>query len=174
MLESTNSIVRESKKYEYFSQRPCKGRSDNALILGGGRRILVRDKASEVDVYDDSSVNPALPEYFARYPAAHFEGWKEGQGQLTHTWTGIQGYTRDVVPIVGESFDEQGVYLALGHSGHGMARAVTCAEGVARLMLSDRKQLTDEEWESVTGLPSCYRWTKARASRTDVDCRDDF
>jgi glycine/D-amino acid oxidase-like deaminating enzyme len=168
-LKGTCSITRQNEDYEYLVQRPSKERSDNAFILGGGQRIL--DRASEVDTYDDSYVDPALPDYFASYPTKHFENWKEGQGQLTHTWTGIQGYTKDIVPIVGESFDEEGVYLAVGHSGHGMARAVTCAEGVARLILTDRKQLTGEEWEKVTGLPLCYRWTKDRSNRTDVDYR---
>jgi glycine/D-amino acid oxidase-like deaminating enzyme len=171
-LKSTCSIVRAVGDYEYLVQRPTTGSSDNAFILGGGNTIVNREQ--EIDTYDDSYVNPALPNYFASYPPNRFKDWNKGEGQLTHTWTGIQGYTRDSLPLVGPSLEDEDLYLCLGHHGHGMARAATCAKGLVLLLLTEQKNQTDEEWEEITLLPACYRWTQTRANRTDVDCRFEF
>ena len=171
-LQSTCSIVRQEDDYEYLVQRPSSS-SDNAFILGGGNTQM--DRHQEIDTYDDAYVNPALGKYFAAYPEKSFEGWEPGAGKLSHVWTGIQGYTRDSLPIVGESFEQRGLYLCLGHHGHGMARAATCARGVANLLsLEKQKLLDDYQWSCVTNLPKCYRWTKKRAARKDVDHRLDF
>ena len=170
-LQSTCSIVRTEGDYEYLV--PRRPGTDNAFILGGGNTQVKREE--ELDTYDDSYVNPFLPSYFTAFPQRTFAGWKSGEGQLTHTWTGIQGYTRDSLPLVGRSFEHDGLFLCLGHHGHGMARAATCARGVALLMLlPSQAEQTEDEWEKVTGLPSCYRWTAERAGRRDVDCRLDF
>jgi glycine/D-amino acid oxidase-like deaminating enzyme len=166
--------VKDVGDYEYLVQRPAAPSSDNAFILGGGNTIV--DRAHELDTYDDSYVNAALPPYFAAYPASRFHQWNAGEAHLTHTWSGIQGYTRDSLPVVGQSFEKEGegLYLNLGHHGHGMARAATCARGIAHLILAEQAPLTDKEWEELTSIPACYRWTQSRSERRDVDCRFDF
>lgn len=204
-LATTASIVKGVGDYEYLTQRPSRGgantphqadrEGDGILILGGGHPHASRTE--QIGTYDDTVVIDTITEHLRKFPSETFDGWQTGQGDLTHIWTGIQGYTRDSLPIVGAAASEgvgrrdsdgDGMFLSLGHHGHGMARAATCARGVARLLLraldgkaaEDAEHSTqeaaesDEAWEMVTSLPSCYRWTDARAQRRDVDCLGDL
>lgn len=86
------------------------------------------------------------------------------------------GYTHEAVPYVGELNERPGQYIIAGHSGHGkrlflacqawsnhllkgMARIMTCARGIAKL-------LKGEDYAS-TGLPECFQPTKERMTRYD-------
>lgn len=168
-LKLTCSVVGEKGNYEYMIQRPNNHSSDNAIILGGGHTIV--KKEIERGSYDDSYLDAKISKFFSSYGADKFAGWKSGQGKLTHAWTGIQGYTRDGVPIVGHSLQEEDLFLSTSFCGHGMAWSQSCARGIARLMTTDQTSYTDKEWENLTGLPACFRWTQSRADRIDVDCR---
>lgn len=207
-LERTYSIGRSATDYEYLTQRPAS--SGGWFILGGGHEY--GSKAEQIGTFDDGSVIQGITQHLAAYPSQTFKGW-EAQGDAKHSrvglhqlWTGIQGYTRDSVPLVGEvpealladgvsnsgqdrngrqELNEgRGLFLDVGHHGHGMARAATCSRGVARLMSRDLglesgpgKHITEgeEAWERFTGLPRCFRWTEARAARRDyADCRGHF
>ncbi|PWN20461.1 DAO-domain-containing protein [Microstroma glucosiphilum] len=218
--------------YEYLTQRPSS--RSGYLILGGGHPCA--PISEQIGVFDDSVVMESVTEHLEQWPARTFEGWEEetegggaeGKG-MKQVWTGIQGYTRDSVPIIGEvpaallpspsppiqrqhgvngeatlgsgasSAESTGLFLDLGHHGHGMARAATCSRGIARLMKAAQPDIasattsatstafstpselppseatmSDETWSSLTSLPACFRWTEQRAGRRDVDCRQDF
>jgi hypothetical protein len=42
----------------------------------------------------------------------------EGEG-LTKVWSGILGYSKDMLPLVGEIPEKDGLFIAAGFSGHG-------------------------------------------------------
>lgn len=187
-LNSTCSIIKAPGDYEYLTQQPSnggpnpakalKGRiGSGAFILGGGHPHAPRQE--QVGTFDDTVILDSITEHLQTFPENTFVDWKVKEGQLTHIWTGIQGYTRDSLPLVGSHYgqDQEGLFLNLGHHGHGMARAASCSRGVARLILNKLKgteEDTVDRWETVTQLPSCYRWSKERATRKDIDCREDF
>ncbi|KAJ7476755.1 hypothetical protein FB451DRAFT_1033236, partial [Mycena latifolia] len=60
------------------------------------------------------------------------------------------------VPYVGELHEKPGAFICAGHQGHGMARIMTCARGLATVMQGG-------SWES-TGLPECFQPTRERLS----------
>ncbi|KAJ6594671.1 FAD dependent oxidoreductase [Mycena capillaripes] len=137
---------------EYLIQR----RNDGLIIFGGGRtavpveRLLGNTNDSETFPEMTKALKEALPRYF--------EGWGEealGEG-LIHAWSGIMGYTSEGVPYVGELYDKPGAFVCAGHHGHGMARIMTCAKGVAALVQG-------ASWES-TSLPECFQPTRERLS----------
>ncbi|EEB93971.1 hypothetical protein MPER_07301, partial [Moniliophthora perniciosa FA553] len=61
------------------------------------------------------------------------------------------------VPYVGALPDKANAFICAGHSGHGMARVVSCAKGLVAL-------IQGATWES-TGLPECFQPTPDRMSK---------
>ncbi|KAJ7812360.1 FAD dependent oxidoreductase [Mycena olivaceomarginata] len=147
---------------DYLIQRP----TDGVIIFGGQRgsvpveRLLGNTDDAQVDPEMVAALREALPRYF--------EGWGEnsdfavGEG-LVHVWSGIMGYTTEgappvlCIPYVGELHDKPGAFICAGHHGHGMARVMTCARGLAAL-------IQGASWES-TGLPECFQPTRERLAR---------
>lgn len=195
-LTRTYSIARAPGDYEYLVQRPAARGS--YWILGGGHAAV--DADWQIGHWDDGVVSDEITEHLAQYAERTFEGWttdkSEGHTILTglkEVHTGIQGYTRDGLPIVGEcpralGGADGGLFLDVGHHGHGMARAATVARGVAALVLrggggggdgneadDDDDDMDDAAWEQATeGLPPCFRWTEKRAARRGVEMRYTF
>ncbi|KAF8526631.1 FAD dependent oxidoreductase [Hysterangium stoloniferum] len=138
--------------YDYMVQRP----KDGIFILGGGRcKVPIQDTVNQTD---DSVKRPEITEYLGSALRTHLEGWGEeavGEGLLCD-WTGIICYTPDGVPFVGAVHGKPGAFICAGHCGHGMARIMTCARGIAALVRG-------EDW-SVTGLPECFEPTPERLS----------
>ena len=50
---------------------------------------------------------------------------------ITHAWSGIQCYTSDELPIVGQIKEKPHEYLSVGYNGEGMGRAFTCGRHIA-------------------------------------------
>ncbi|PWN30980.1 DAO-domain-containing protein [Jaminaea rosea] len=200
-LDRTYSLGRrEGSDYEYLTQRP--DTAGGYFILGGGHPFA--SKESQVDTWDDSEVMPTISKHLSSYCGRVFDDWKlddGGVGAVEMIWTGIQGYSRDSVPTVGEvpasllpgatdrrlgdedpttqrASGRTNLYICGSHHGHGMARAATCSRGIAREMAGEASLLSteasDEDWAQLTGLPAVFRWTATRAQRRDVDCRYDF
>ncbi|KAJ7633405.1 FAD dependent oxidoreductase [Mycena polygramma] len=129
---------------EYLIQRP----KDGLIVFGGARRAVPREEL--LGNTDDSGTYPEITETLKEALPRYFEGWGEealGEG-LIHAWSGV--------PYVGELHDKPGAYICAGHHGHGMARVMTCAKGVAALVQG-------ASWES-TGLPECFQPTPERLS----------
>ncbi|KAJ7502593.1 FAD dependent oxidoreductase [Mycena galericulata] len=136
-------------------------RKDGVIIFGGQRTSVPADKLLRNT--DDSSTYPEMTKAFKEALPRYFEGWGEealGEG-LIHDWTGIMGYTTEgalacfsTVPYVGELHDKPGAFVCAGHHGHGMARIMTCARGLAAVIQGG-------DWAS-TGLPECFRPTRER------------
>ncbi|KIJ24528.1 hypothetical protein M422DRAFT_274673 [Sphaerobolus stellatus SS14] len=138
--------------YDYMIQRP----KDGIIILGGGRwKVPIKKLLGQTD---DSIKFPEITTHLGQALRDYLEDWGEesiGEGLLSD-WTGIMGYTPEVVPYVGQLPNKPGAFICAGHCGHGMARIMTCARGLAALMRG-------ESW-SATGLPECFEPTEKRMS----------
>ncbi|KAJ7354380.1 FAD dependent oxidoreductase [Mycena albidolilacea] len=134
---------------DYLIQRP----TDGVIILGGRRRSVPVERL--LSNTDDAHVDPQRMEALKKALPRYFAGWGEDSGLavgegLVHAWTDI--------PYVGELHDKPGAFICAGHHGHGMARVMTCARGLATLIQGG-------SWES-TGLPECFRPTRERLARS--------
>ncbi|KAJ7762592.1 FAD dependent oxidoreductase [Mycena metata] len=137
---------------DYLIQRP----KDGVIIFGGARRSMPVERL--LGNTDDNGTYPEMTEALREALPQYFEGWEEeamGEG-LVHAWSGIMGYTSEGIPYVGELHDKPGAFICAGHHGHGMARIMTCARGLASVIQGGT-------WES-TGLPECFRPTRERLS----------
>jgi hypothetical protein len=87
------------------------------MIEGGGRRLGTN---GEQPILDDTIANPRISEYLTHAAAGYFgrENWGEN-GKALQEWTGIQGYTLDEQPIVGEAPSQKGLWICAGFHGHG-------------------------------------------------------
>ncbi|KAF8590750.1 FAD dependent oxidoreductase [Ramaria rubella] len=139
--------------YDYMIQRP----KDGTIILGGGRwKVPIEEMLGQTN---DSMKFPAITAHLKDALSEYLEDWGQesiGEGLLCD-WTGVMGYTPEAVPYVGELNDKPGAFINAGHSGHGMARIMTCSRGLAVLMRG-------ESWDA-TGLPECFEPTPERLSR---------
>ncbi|KAJ6526917.1 FAD dependent oxidoreductase [Mycena vulgaris] len=135
---------------DYLIQRPA----DGVVIFGGARRaVSVETLLGDTD---DSARDPVMTRALREALPRYFAGWGEealGEG-LIHDWSGIMGYTTEGIPYVGELHDKPGAFVCAGHHGHGMARIMTCARGLAAL-------IQGSSWAS-TGLPECFQPSRAR------------
>jgi gamma-glutamylputrescine oxidase len=91
--------------YEYFQQRP-----DGRVFAGG-----FSDLDGDGSYRDGDDGSPAIWERIERY-------LREEVGvdtAVSHRWTGVVGYSDDLLPYVGEVPDRPRLYVAGGYSGHG-------------------------------------------------------
>ncbi|KAJ7140904.1 FAD dependent oxidoreductase [Mycena epipterygia] len=139
---------------DYLIQRA----RDGVMIFGGARWSVPVDKL--LGNTDDSGRYPEMTEGLKEALPRYFEGFGPGEAAvgegLVHDWSGIMGYTAEGVPYVGELYNKPGAFVCAGHHGHGMARIMTCAKGLATVILGGA-------WES-TGLPECFQPTQERLS----------
>ncbi|KIJ54418.1 hypothetical protein M422DRAFT_105725, partial [Sphaerobolus stellatus SS14] len=122
-------------------------RKDGTIILCGGRaKAAINDLLGQSD---DSVVLSAISDHLKGALKSYLDGWgiepEEDDERVVSEWSGIMGFTPESVPYVGGFKDKPGVFICAGHSGHGMARIMTCARGIAKL-------LQGASW-SETGLP---------------------
>ncbi|KAJ7765093.1 FAD dependent oxidoreductase [Mycena maculata] len=135
---------------DYLIQRP----KDGVIIFGGARRSMPVEKL--LGNTDDCGRLPEMTKALKDALPAYFEGWGEealGEG-LIYDWSGIMGYTSEGIPYVGALHDKPGAFVCAGHHGHGMARIMTCARGLAALIQGG-------DW-ATTGLPECFQPTRER------------
>jgi len=148
--------------FDYLMQRP----HDGSVIIGGAR--WVTDIQNLINQTDDSVVIPEVTERLSKACSEYFEGWggeKPGEGQ-TRTWTGIMGYTHEAIPYVGPVERRPGQFILAGHSGHGMARIMSCARGMAKMLCgADYK---------ATGLPECFLPSEDRLNRFPFTVQDQW
>lgn len=97
------------------------------MILGGGRSVA--PKPYELDVADDSALQPDVERYLEAFLPHHFPKLFAPADKMAidFKWTGIMGFTESRNPYVGRVIDDggeqKGQYLLAGFSGHGMSRS---------------------------------------------------
>ncbi|ESK94387.1 fad dependent oxidoreductase superfamily [Moniliophthora roreri MCA 2997] len=145
MLLSSSAWVDSKEKIDYIAQRP----KDGIIIVGGRRWLIPREHT--VDQADDGVKLDVHTGYLKEILPAYLEHWgpeAPGEGMLCD-WTGIA-----VVPFIGDLPDRPGAYICAGHVGHGMARILSCVQGLAEVMVGAR-------WEE-SKIPECFRPTRDR------------
>ncbi|KAL8280527.1 hypothetical protein RQP46_007175 [Phenoliferia psychrophenolica] len=133
-----------SQAREYMIQRP-----NGQIVLGGGRHTAL--PPYEFGEARDDVVNDNISTELRTYLKEQWEG--RIQGKVDYEWTGVMGYTRSGVPLVGPVYSidgkvQEGQYISAGYSGHGMPRSPATAEAISMMVLSDLrgKKFVQPEW----------------------------
>ena len=107
--------------YDYWQQT-----REGRIVIGGWRDAdLEREFTASEDV--TSSIQGRIEAFLERVLGAVPE--------ITHRWAGLIGLTPDRLPLVGPLPGRDGVWLALGYSGHGNVLALACGELLAQAVL---------------------------------------
>ncbi|PWN50576.1 DAO-domain-containing protein [Violaceomyces palustris] len=140
-FSNTYGIRFKPGEADYMISRQVK---DKSIVLGGAKGEFLWDHSAWYDNVDDSKLLPGTQAYFESYASKYFKGWKkeeeeEGKpGGVERVWTGILGYSSDLVPWIGELDGEEneGLFIIAGFHGHGMPRIPGCASSLALLITS--------------------------------------
>lgn len=157
-LKMTYGIRHGPGEMDYTIPRQGRGRvpgmGDQSIILGGAKGVFNRDLAAWYSNNDDATLIPGTREYFTSLLPRVFKDWKvqDGQGEVERIWTGVLGYSHDLLPYVGRM--GPGLYVSAGFTGHGMPRIPACSEAVAHMALSELRQGTTLSKASVEAFES--------------------
>ncbi|EIM91354.1 FAD dependent oxidoreductase [Stereum hirsutum FP-91666 SS1] len=167
MLKETMSYRWGLNDFDYMIQRP----KDGIIILGGGRWKAPIELS--IPQTDDSIKIPEFTKHLSEAMPGYVTGWKRKEALnegLLVDWTGVMGYTPEAVPYVGSlsHLGRTNEFINAGHSGHGMARIMTCSRGLAHAILNPSAPFTFEE----TGVPECFEPTKERLAMSKVSVED--
>jgi glycine/D-amino acid oxidase-like deaminating enzyme len=150
-LNNSYSIRYGPQEYDYLISR-----TDGSIVVGGAKQVVLRDESYWHNNINDSELIPGAEKYFTGYMQRMFHGWEDSAAEITDIWTGVMGYSSDLVPWVGEVPGMQGIYVNAGFTGHGMPRILGCSEALALLVRGDVQSLKD------TKLPAPYWITEGR------------
>jgi gamma-glutamylputrescine oxidase len=104
--------------YSHFGYRYWRQLPTGEVLIGGWR-----DTAMEAEVTDEDEPTDQIQEHLDGQLAA-----MSGNGEVTHRWAGIMGFTESGLPLVGPVDGRRNVYLCAGFNGHGMGFAFMSAK----------------------------------------------
>jgi glycine/D-amino acid oxidase-like deaminating enzyme len=109
--------------YQYWRQT-----AEGRLVAGGWRDL---DPEAEVGTEEilNQRIQSALDEFCAAVAGPN--------SVIEHRWAGIMGFTPDMLPLVGPVPGTEGLYMAAGYSGHGVAMALLCGWRLALLAVGE-------------------------------------
>jgi glycine/D-amino acid oxidase-like deaminating enzyme len=160
-LNNTYLIRYGPQEYDYLISR-----TDGSIVVGGAKQAVLLDDSYWHNNTNDSEMIPGAEKYFDGYMQRMFHGWEESGAKVTDIWTGVMGYSSDLVPWVGEVPSRPGVYVIAGFTGHGMPRILGCSVAVASLVRGDAKEISSTE------LPPPYWITQKRLDEKKSIARD--
>ncbi|KAI9052251.1 hypothetical protein LZ554_003608 [Drepanopeziza brunnea f. sp. 'monogermtubi'] len=150
-LPNTHSVRHGPGLYDY--QIP---RTDGSIIVGGARHTFSEDLSQWYNVTDDATLIEPAVEYFRNdMMQKTYRGWKDSGAQLDRAWTGIMGYTSDLMPHIGAIPNKPNQYVCAGFNGHGMPLILLSTKGLAKMI---REGCGFEE----TGIPAVFQTTEER------------
>ena len=97
-LPNTYALRFAPKEYDYLIPRP----TDGSIIVGGAKQVVLKDESLWRNNVNDNELIPGAEEYFTGYMQRHFRGWEDSGAELKKIWTGVMGYSSDLMPWVGE------------------------------------------------------------------------
>jgi gamma-glutamylputrescine oxidase len=115
--------------FDYWHQTP-----DRRLVVGGRR-----DAALELETTAEEATTELIQRELETF-AADLAGEPI---RVTHRWAGIWGTTPDALPLVGPVPGHDGIWAALGYSGHGNVLGLAAGDLVARAILGHRAREVD-------------------------------
>ncbi|KAK8869437.1 hypothetical protein IAR55_000001 [Kwoniella newhampshirensis] len=137
------------------------------VVLGGAKQGYIKDPKNWYGKVDDSEYLPGAVDYFTEYMPKHFVNWPDPTSNIDKVWTGILGYSSDLLPYVGQHPSQPpGLYVIAGFHGHGMSRIFGSTTALAALMLETASLTASPELQTnillSAGLPKPYVFTKKR------------
>lgn len=142
-------------------------RADGSIVVGGHDYLMVDlEKKGEAaidghyDCVDDSTIKERIYEVFNKdFMGRFFTTWKNTPTKLSHSWSGILGYTNDYLPYVGEldCIGKTNAYICAGFHGHGMPRILFSAETLVGSLLEEKNS-----YEIKNTCPKIFKVTKER------------
>ncbi|KAI9726546.1 MAG: hypothetical protein M1834_008988 [Cirrosporium novae-zelandiae] len=151
-LPSTYSVRYGPGLYDYQITRP-----DGTIVVGGARTTFLNDESQWYNVSDDTKLIEPAKNYYDGYMQRTFTGWENTEAYTDKLWTGIMGYTTDMVPHVGAVPSKPNQFILAGFNGHGMPLIFLTSKAVAE-MVYDGKAFE----ETSTKIPSFFKTTKDR------------
>jgi glycine/D-amino acid oxidase-like deaminating enzyme len=153
-LEMSYSIRSKGNQFDYMIARQT---GDRSIILGGAKPTYLSDKDTWYNNWDDriQFINDKSKRYFEEFMPKHFDKWEMDHSGCKQMWTGILGYTSDLLPFVGELPDQSNGYVIAGFNAQGMPRILLCARALVDLVL----QTVDNIKQTI---PEPYLITKDR------------
>jgi hypothetical protein len=122
-------------------------------MIGGGFFRSRQQGLDQVGVWDDSQVHALPLTHIRGVMPAIFEPQWGGGSELVKAWTGILGFTGDLMPLVGRvrpSKDKNsGEWVAAGFNGEGMVWAWLSGTALAIMVLG----MEEENLEGGVGRP---------------------
>ncbi|RDW80676.1 hypothetical protein BP5796_05374 [Coleophoma crateriformis] len=149
-LPNTYSVRIGAKASDYLIPR-----ADGSIVVGGAKPYLLHDSSLWYNVVDDTKIVEPAREHFEGYMQKHFRGWENSGAYTDRVWSGIQAYTTDLVPHVGEVPEKPGQFIMGGFNGHGMPNILLTAKALA-IMVKEGKPFEE------VGLPRAFKTTKER------------
>ncbi|KAK4159567.1 putative FAD dependent oxidoreductase-like protein [Cladorrhinum sp. PSN259] len=174
-LRSTAFLWR--KGFDYFIHRPDTPERQGAILLGGALSQSGDDGFDEFGVPSDADRGLFIAAYLRGLLPTMYDPARETK--LVSSWTGIMGWSADLMPWVGRipasltgrdvsggskggiSPVLNGEWLCAGYSGEGMTHAWGCGRALAAMMLG--KGTAVKKW-----FPEEYGITEKRAEEADV------
>ena len=107
--------------FDYWQQLP-----DGRILLGGFRDHSLLNELTDEEATTpviQSALDGFLAELLGEPPA------------VSHRWAGIFGITQDMLPLVGRVPGREGLWVAVGYSGHGNVLGYMCGDLVAQAIL---------------------------------------
>lgn len=117
--------------YDYWRQDPA-GR----IVLGGWRNL-----DPEAEVGHAETLHPEIQARMTEF----VQSWVPTETvQVTHRWSGIMGFSRDGLPMVGAAPGTPGAVVGAGFTGHGFGFAFMAGEALARLIIDGQHPFCDD------------------------------
>ncbi len=107
--------------YDYWQQT-----REGRIVIGGWR---------DADLEREFTASEEVTNVIQGRIEAFLERMLGAVPEITHRWAGLIGLTPDRLPLVGPLPGRDGVWVALGYSGHGNVLALACGELVAQAVL---------------------------------------
>lgn len=161
-LNNSYSIRYGPQEYDYLISR-----TDGSIVVGGAKQVVLLDEALWHQNINDSELIPGGEKYFTDYMQRTFHGWEDSGATITNIWTGVMGYSSDLLPWVGEVPGRRGVYINAGFTGHGMPRILGCSEALGLLVRGEVSSLSE------TRLPAPY-WVSDQRLRTKKSITQEY
>ena len=146
-------------------------RLDGSIVVGGAAGDYKPFRDQWYRNVDDSVLIDAVKDYYDGYMQRTYRGWEQTGARVSRIWTGVMGYSFDSNPHIGAVPSKPGQFIVAGFNGHGMPVIWLGAEGLAKMILADRR--AERLLFSETGIPRLFQTTQARIDRARRNREED-
>ncbi|PSK42419.1 hypothetical protein B9Z65_4333 [Elsinoe australis] len=157
-LKTSLGFMKEGN-HDYLVQRS--NEKGGHLMFGGAEKYGPR-----LGVTDDSIIDERQTDWLRKSLPMYLSLEDKKKLELVQTWSGIMGFSRDEVPLVGPVPGKEGLFMCAGFTGHGMPNTWLCGKTAALMVGQIRngastKDAVDTAAEE-TKLPKAYQLSEAR------------